>query len=76
MVSVDENLDHKRDRSATKYVIYLKLCEHTSIIVIKESESTSGPTDAASTVKLNLEAKSSLDRVSTYREVQYLQIKY
>ena len=41
----------------------------TSIIVIKVSESRSGPTDAESTVKLNLEAKSSLERVSTCIEV-------
>lgn len=38
---------------------------HTSIIVINESESRRGPTEAASTVKVNLEAKSSLERVST-----------
>lgn len=40
---------------------------HTSISVILESERRSGPTDAASTVKVNLEAKSSFLSVSTCR---------
>lgn len=39
------------------------------MIVIKESESRRGPTDAASTVKLNLEAKSSFESVSTCRNL-------
>lgn len=37
----------------------------TSIIVIKESESRRGPIEAASAVKVNLDAKSSFDSVST-----------
>lgn len=38
----------------------------TSIIVINESESSRAPTEAASTVRVNLEAKSSFDNVSTW----------
>lgn len=41
--------------------------KHTSIIVIDASGSRSGPTEADSTVKVNLDAKSSLDNVSTYK---------
>lgn len=39
---------------------------HTSIIVINESERRSGPTEASSVVSDILEAKSSLERVSTW----------
>lgn len=37
----------------------------TSIIVTKESERRRGPIEAASAVKVNLDAKSSFDSVST-----------
>ena len=43
-----------------------KVCQqHTSIIVMKESESERGPTDAAETFKVNLDDKSSRYNVST-----------
>lgn len=35
------------------------------MMVINESDSRRDPTEAASTIKVNLEAKSSLERVST-----------